>query len=94
MTWTTLTSLAPWLLAGLALGGVYMVLLARSVAAIAGPAAVGAAAAWLILRFGLAAIVLALAAMQGAGPLLAALVGFLIARTIAIRRVKGASHGG
>ena len=89
MTWPAMIGLAAWLLGGIALGAVYMRLIARSVAAIGSAAAYRAAAGWLVLRLGLAAAVLALAAMQGAGPLLAALAGFLIARTVAIRAQTG-----
>jgi hypothetical protein len=88
MTVDDLIGLVPWLFAGAALGAVYMHLIARTVAAIEPPAAYGAAAAWLILRVGLAATVLALAAQQGAGAVLAALLGFMLARTAAIRRAS------
>ncbi|PWJ20251.1 ATP synthase subunit I [Jannaschia seohaensis] len=93
MTTDPLLALVPWLLGGIALGAVYMHLISRTVAAIARPVSNRAAAGWLLLRFGLAAAVLALGAMQGAGPLLAALAGFLLSRTVAIRRAVGADRG-
>jgi hypothetical protein len=83
----------PWLLGGIVLGAVYMHLIARSVAAIEPPASNRAAAGWLVLRMGLSVVVLALAAMQGAGPLLAVLAGFLLSRTVAIRRVRRGDRG-
>ena len=89
MTTDLLVKLAPWLLGGGALGAVYMHLIARTVAAIEPPASNRAAAVWLLLRLGLAAAVLAIAAMQGAGPLLAVLAGFLVSRSVAIRRARG-----
>jgi F1F0 ATPase subunit 2 len=88
MTTETLMQLAPWLLAGIALGAVHMHLITRTVAAIEPPAANRAAVVWLLLRFGVAAAVLALAAMRGAGPLLTVLAGFLLSRTVAIRRAR------
>lgn len=89
MSWRVMIELLPWLAAGVILGAAYMHLIARSVAAIETPAAYPFAAVWLILRIGLAGAVLALAAMQGVGPTLAVLAGFLLARTVAIRRVLG-----
>jgi hypothetical protein len=93
MTTDLLVSLVPWLLAGVALGAVYMYLIARTVAAIGPPASNRVAALWLLVRFALAASVLALAAMQGAGPLLAVLLGFLLARSVATRRVRRGDRG-
>lgn len=93
MTTQTIVTLAPWLLGGIVLGAVYMHLIARSVAAIGPAGSNRSAALWLLLRFAIAAIVLALAAMKGAGPLLAVLAGFLLSRTVAIRRVRGGDHG-
>ena len=88
MTMEALAQFAPWLVGGVALGAVYMHLIARSVAVIGPSAPARGAIALFILRFALAASVLTLAAMQGAGPLLAVLAGFLLARTVAIRRAK------
>jgi hypothetical protein len=93
MTTDLLVSLAPWLFGGVALGAVYMHLIARTVAVIEGPGSSRAAAGWLLLRFTMAAAIFALAAIQGAGPLLAVLAGFLLSRTVAIRRVRGGDRG-
>ncbi|MCU4651466.1 hypothetical protein N8I71_01360 [Roseibacterium sp. SDUM158016] len=86
MTTDTLALLAPWLLGGMVLGAVYMHLIARTVAALDPSASNRGAIAWVLLRFSMAAAVLSLAAIQGAGPLLAVLAGFLLSRSIAIRR--------
>lgn len=77
-----------WLVAGLALGGFYFALLGRTVAAIEGAADWRGAAVFLGLRLVLAAGVLALSAMQGAAALVLTLLGFLAARTFAIRHVR------
>lgn len=79
-----LGSIAAWGLAGLALGAAYLWLVARSVAALVAPGA-KSAAGYLALRIGLAAGVFWMAALQGAGPLLAVLAGFLVARTLTLR---------
>ncbi len=77
-----------WLFAGAALGGVYLYLIARSLAAIHAASAWYAAALYLALRIGLAVAAFALAAMSGAAALLLMLAGFLLARTVVIRRVR------
>ncbi|MEX5578857.1 ATP synthase subunit I [Pseudophaeobacter sp. A-200-2] len=82
-------NLLPWLLAGLVLGAVYFVLLGRTVAAIEADAGWRRAAVFVGLRLVLATGAFALAAMQGTAPLVLTLLGFIAARMIAIRRVKG-----
>lgn len=82
--------LIAWLGLGAVFGAAYLWLIARTVATIHPPGTARAALGWLALRLVLAAGVLALAAMQGALPLLAVLAGFLIARTVAIRRAGSA----
>jgi len=77
-----------WLAAGAAMGAAFLYLVARSVAAIRRPGARGAAAGFLVLRMALAVAVFTLAARQGALPLVSALAGFLVARTVAIRRMR------
>lgn len=88
-----LPELAFWLAAGVALGAVYLWLVARTVAAITGEGRKTGAAAWLVLRMALAAGAFWAAATQGALPVLVMLLGFLIARTVAIRRAREAGDG-
>jgi hypothetical protein len=90
---TGLPQLAFWLTAGIALGAVYLWLVARTVAAITGEGRKTSAAAWLVLRMALAAGAFWAAATQGALPVLVMLLGFLIARTVAIRRAREAGDG-
>ncbi len=82
--------LIAWLAVGTVFGAAYLWLIARTVAAIQPPGTARAALGWLALRLVLAAGVLTLSAMQGALPLLAVLGGFLVARTVAIRRAERA----
>jgi hypothetical protein len=94
MTTATIAELGLWLLAGMALGAVYLALVQRTVAAITqDTASKGAAAGWLALRFALAAAVLAAAAVRGTGPLLLTLLGFLLVRSLVIRRMRRADAG-
>jgi hypothetical protein len=79
--------LVAWLVGGIALGAVYLHLLGRSVAAVEAPGARRAAAGWFLLRFVAAAVVFGLAATQGAAAVVAALLGFHIARTFVLRRM-------
>ena len=90
---TGLAHLAFWLAAGVALGAVYLWLVARTVAAITGAGRKTDAAAWLVLRMALAAGAFWAAATQGAPAVLAMLLGFLVARTVAIRRAREAGDG-
>lgn len=90
MTTTLITNGLPWLASGLVLGAVYFFLLARSAAAIGDAGNWRSAARFLVLRVALAVAVFAMAAMQGAPALLFALTGFLVARAIAISRVRRA----
>lgn len=91
---TAFPQLALWLVAGIALGAVYLWLVARTVAAITGSGQRTTAALWLVLRMALAAVAFWAAASEGALPLLVMLLGFLIARTVAIRRAREAAGGG
>ncbi|EPX84957.1 ATP synthase subunit I [Salipiger mucosus] len=93
MTLPPLLELAAWLAAGIVLGGVYLRLVARSVAAITAPGPSARAVLWLVLRMVLAVLLLWAAATQGAGPLLAVLLGFLLARSLAIRRTGAPTDG-
>ena len=77
-----------WLVAGVVLGGAYFFLMGRTVAAIGDVGGWRAAVLPLVMRIGLAAGVFALASVQGAAPLLITLIGFLIARTVTIARIK------
>jgi hypothetical protein len=88
MTHQVFTTLGLWLVGGIALGALYMHLIARSVAAIGAPSGYRVAVGWLLVRFAAAAALLVVAALQGAGPVLAVLAGFLLARTFAIRRAR------
>ena len=89
MTFSLILDGLPWLLAGALIGTVYFFLLGRSVAAIGDQADWRKAVGYLVLRMGFAVCGFAVAAMQGAAPLLFTLVGLLLARMVAIRRVKG-----
>lgn len=88
-----LPQFAFWLAAGIALGAIYLWLVGRTVAAITGSGRKTIAAAWLVLRMALAAGAFWAAATQGALAVLAMLLGFLIARTVAIRRARDAGDG-
>ncbi|RMD94074.1 MAG: hypothetical protein D6811_03635 [Alphaproteobacteria bacterium] len=74
--------------AGAALGLVHLALLGRSVRLVleARAGGRGQAVALSLLRLGLAALALWLAAQRGAGPLLALAAGFLLARQLRLRR--------
>lgn len=80
--------LAPWLIGGIALGAVYLLLLRHSVRALR--AGGGNVAVWgaLALRLGLAVVLFVLAAQQGTGQLLLALAGFILARTVLMKRIR------
>lgn len=93
MSLLSLAQFAGWFLAGAALGAVYLWLIGRTVAMIAPPAAKSVAAAFVVLRLALAAGVFWGAATQGAAPLLLTLLGFLAARTVAVRAMRGADDG-
>ncbi len=81
-------SLAVWLIAGIALGAVHLLLLRHSVRALR--AGGGKVAVWgaLALRLGLAVVLFVQAAQQGTGPLLLALAGFILARTVLMKRIR------
>lgn len=72
-------------LSGLAFGAVYFAALRRSAARLAGDGEALRAAGTALGRIVVAAIFFAAAARFGALPLLAALLGFLIARTLFVR---------
>ncbi|MDK3019949.1 N-ATPase subunit AtpR [Pseudodonghicola flavimaris] len=90
MTMPDLPQIALWLGAGLALGAFYFWMLGRSVAAFGQAEGRRRAIGYVVLRLAVAAGVMTLAALQGTGPLLLTLLGFIVARTVAIRRAKGA----
>ena len=90
---SALAQFALWLAAGIALGAVYLWLVARTVAALTGSGGKAPAASWLVLRMALAVGSFWAAATEGALPVLAMLLGFLIARTVAIRRAREAGDG-
>jgi len=77
-----------WLVAGIALGAVYMYALWRSVRGMQ------AANGWLALvgpmalRLGMAGLLLVFAARHGPLPVIAVLIGFLLTRTVVIRRMR------
>ena len=77
-------------LAGLAGGLVYFAALRRTVRLLASGKSWLGALALSLGRFGSAAIVLLFLARLGAAPLLAALLGFLAARAVALRAVRRA----
>jgi F1F0 ATPase subunit 2 len=77
-----------WLLAGVGLGAIHMYLIGRTVAAVQSNGASRATIIPIMARLLIVTCVLILAARQGAMPLLMVLAGFLVARSITIRRVK------
>jgi hypothetical protein len=77
-------------LTGLAGGLVYFAALRRTVTLLASGKSWLGALALSLGRLGAAAIVLLLLSKLGSGPLLAALLGFLAARAIALRAVRRA----
>lgn len=83
----TLTTSLLWFGAGALLGTAYLYLIGRSVAAVSDGAAWRVAVP-LALRIALAAGAFVFAARHGALPLLLMLGGFLVARTVALRRVR------
>ncbi len=83
----TLASALPWFGAGLALGAVYLFLIGRSVAAISDGRAWRAAGP-LVLRLAVASAAFLVAARHGAFPPLLMLCGFVVMRTIALRRIR------
>jgi hypothetical protein len=93
MTLSTLPEMIGWLLAGGALAWVYLLLISRSVAAIAQPTGSGPAVAYLLARAVLAIAGFSFAAWHGAWPLLLMFAGFLLARTFGARYVGRFEHG-
>lgn len=77
-----------WLAIGVVLGAAYFFLVGRTVAAIGGSGAWRGVVYSLVLRIGLAAGGFAIAATHGAAALLLTLIGFLIARTVAVAHIK------
>lgn len=88
MTSSLMTDGLPWLLAGAVIGAAYFFLLARSVDAMSTASDWRKAAGYLVLRVAIAVCGFTLAAMQGTAPVLFTLVGLVLARTVAIRRVR------
>ena len=82
----TLASVLPWFVAGLVLGAAYLFLIGRSVAAISDGRAWRAAGP-LVLRLAIVTAALLVAARHGAFPPLLMLCGFVVMRTIALRRI-------
>lgn len=84
--WLTLLSAAM----GLAFGRAYFAALRRGVAAYtaAGAHMLWKSIGWLLARLAAAAVFFALTMAWGAWPLLAALLGFLAARQLALRAVR------
>lgn len=82
--------LTGWALAGAGVGAAFFLALRRNVALYLGGRSRWRAAALHLARLGLAAGGFALAAAAGAGPLLAALAGFLAARVAVLRFAGGA----
>lgn len=86
----------PWLAllfaaAGLLFGWGYFAALRRGVAAYTDKGAIRRCVGWLLARLATAALLFAFAVRWGAWPLLAAFMGFLAARQIAVRAVRRAT---
>lgn len=86
---TLLTGLL-WFVAGAGLGAVYLLLIGRTVAAIANKGGAGAAAWPLLLRVALAVGAFAVASGEGALPVVSMLAGFMVARGFGLRLVREA----
>lgn len=82
--------LALYLLFGLALGAAYFAAAWHTVRRFAGGAGAAGVAGLAVLRLAVAAIAFWWAARHGAGPLLAAFAGFLLARFAATRLLREA----
>jgi len=80
-------SAAFFVVAGLVVGAVHFVLLHRAVRLHAGNGGIARIAPLHLLRGGLSVAAFWIVAQQGAVPLLAALLGFLIARVLVQRRL-------
>jgi len=76
---------------GLAFGWGYFTALRRGIDAYAAQGAVFRSLLWMLARLAAAAIFFAFAVRWGAWPLVAALLGFLAARQIAVRAARGAA---
>ncbi|MCP5367727.1 MAG: hypothetical protein H6907_06210 [Hyphomicrobiales bacterium] len=85
-----LVVLVPYLIAGAALGAVYFLLLLRVARGLACRAGLTAMIPLSLGRIALAAVVFWAIAQAGAGPLLAALAGFLAARAWVRHRAEAA----
>ena len=81
---------APMAVAGIFLGFIYFACLRRTVARFAGGDGWAGPAVLTLVRLGAAVVALGFIARLGAVALLAAFLGFLIARTIALRRAQRA----
>jgi hypothetical protein len=79
------------LIAGLAVGATHFTLLRRNTDLYLRPRGLGQAIALQGLRLALLAFVLVLLARQGALPLLLGALGVPVARSIVLRRVRGAA---
>jgi hypothetical protein len=87
---STLVLAGPMAAGGLIFGFVYFACLQQTVARFAGGGDWAVPAALTLVRFGAAVVVLGFAARLGAAALLAAFLGFLAARTIALHRARRA----
>lgn len=74
--------------AGFAFGLLYFAVLKRSVAVLAGASGLVVPLGLTLARFAAATVFLGLAAQLGAAALLAAFVGFLLARSFALRTAR------
>lgn len=90
MTLPELPQIVIWLAAGAMLGAFYFWLLGLSVAAFSQDGGRGRAFLFIVLRLAVALAVMTLAALQGTGPLLLTLAGFVVIRTLAVWRARGA----
>jgi len=86
-------TVAAMLVAGIGLGFAYFALMRRSTESYLAGGGWLAPLALTVARLGGAVVVLAVAVHFGAAPLLAVFGGFLIARAIVLRRVRGESTG-
>ncbi|WP_137702318.1 ATP synthase subunit I [Marimonas lutisalis] len=78
----------PWFVCGLALGGVYLFLIHLSVQAIMRETGWIAAFGPLALRVGLAGVAFYFAAQSGALSVIVMLAGFLLMRSMAVRKMR------
>ena len=97
MTVAHAIEIGTWLIAGTLMGYTYFWMVRNAVRALTVPASRNSAiavATYLVLRVALAAVVLGAAASRGSMALVLVLLGFTLARPLAVKLLRGFDHGG